>query len=101
VELVAADGTTVRLPLSRFRRLVPPLRSRFTKLWDEEDLYGKDWEPALQTFELPLGAFAAAAPTAIRLVFDRSPEGVVILDEVGFAGVESAAPAPASGLAGR
>jgi hypothetical protein len=53
-------------------------------------LYGKDWEPVLQTFELPLASFAAAQPgfdpqtlREIRLVFDRSPEGVVIVDDVG------------------
>jgi hypothetical protein len=32
-----------------------PLKSHFTKLADEESLYGKDWEPVLQTFELPRG----------------------------------------------
>ncbi len=92
VELVAADGAVVRLPLSRFRALPVPLDSDFTRLEDESDLYGEAWEPALQTFELPLRAFAAARPgfdpaalRAVRFVFDRSPEGVVILDDVGFA----------------
>jgi dienelactone hydrolase len=92
VELVAADGAVSRLPLSRFRPVPVPLESRFTKLADEEHLYGKKWEPTLQTFELPLRAFAAAKPgfdpaalREIRLVFDRSPEGVVILDDLGFA----------------
>jgi dienelactone hydrolase len=91
VELVAADGTVARLPLSRFHPLSVPLESHFTKLEDESDLYGKAWEPVLQTFELPLAAFTAAKPgftpaalREIRLVFDRSPEGVVILDDLGF-----------------
>jgi len=91
VELVTADGTTARLPLSHFQTVPVPLKSHFTKLADEESLYGKPWEPALQTFELPLAAFAAAQPgfnpqalREIRLVFDRSPEGVVIVDDVGF-----------------
>ncbi|HEX3525607.1 MAG TPA: hypothetical protein VH988_00945 [Thermoanaerobaculia bacterium] len=93
IELVTADGTAVRLPLSRFHPVPVPLKSRFTKLADESDLYGKSWEPVLQTFEIPLAAFAAANPhftpatlREIRLVFDRSPEGMVILDDVGFAG---------------
>ena len=48
-------------------------------------------EVVFQVFEFPLAAFAAANPAfapdslaAIRLVFDRSPKGVVILDEVGL-----------------
>jgi dienelactone hydrolase len=92
VELVDAGGTAVRLPLSRFRPVPVPLESHFTKLKDEEELYGDAWEPALQTFELPLRAFAAAKPgfdpaalREVRFVFDRRPEGVVILDDLGFA----------------
>ncbi|HYU35420.1 MAG TPA: hypothetical protein VEW48_24980 [Thermoanaerobaculia bacterium] len=92
IELVADGGASVRLPLSRFRAVPVPLESRFTKLPDESDLYGDAWEPVLQTFELPLRAFAAAKPgfdpaalREIRFVFDRRPEGVVILDDVGFA----------------
>lgn len=91
VELVAADGTVARLPLSHFRPVPVPLESHFTKLENESDLYGKAWEPVLQTFELPLAAFTAAKPgftpaklREVRLVFDRSPEGVVILDDLGF-----------------
>jgi hypothetical protein len=68
------------------------LESHFTKLGDEEGRYGDAWEPVLQTFELPLAAFVEAdhgfdpaALREIRLVFDRTPEGVVILDDLGFA----------------
>jgi hypothetical protein len=100
VELVTADGTVSRLPLSRFRALPVPLESDFTRLDDEEDLYGEAWEPALQTFELPLRAFAAGRPgfdpevlRAVRFVFDRSPEGVVILDDLGLAGGAASLPA--------
>ncbi|HSG39763.1 MAG TPA: hypothetical protein VLE27_09015, partial [Thermoanaerobaculia bacterium] len=95
VELVDAGGTAVRLPLSRFRPVPVPLESRFTKLKDEEELFGDAWEPALQTFELPLRAFAEAKPgfdpaalREVRFLFDRSPEGVVILDDFGFAEAE-------------
>ncbi len=91
IELVSAGGAAVRLPLSRFRAVPVPLESRFTKLPDESDLYGDAWEPVMQTFELPLRAFAAAQPgfdpaalREIRFVFDRRPEGVVILDDIGF-----------------
>ncbi|HYG61908.1 MAG TPA: hypothetical protein VEL74_04965, partial [Thermoanaerobaculia bacterium] len=92
VELVAANGATARLPLSRFRPVPVPMPSRFTKLPEEDDLYGKAVEPILQTFELPLEAFARATPgfdpaalRTVRLVFDRTPEGVVIVDDIGFA----------------
>lgn len=99
VELVAADGTSSRLPLSRFGSLVPPSKSRFLKLPNETDLYGDPWEPPLATFELPLRTFAEETPgfdpaalRTIRFVFDRSPSGVLILDEIGFAEPSSGSP---------
>jgi dienelactone hydrolase len=92
IELTASDGTVARLALSSQRLLPPVLRSRFTKLPDEGFAYGSDWEPALQTFELPLTAFVEAVPgfdpaglISIRLVFDRTPEAVIIVDDIGFA----------------
>lgn len=92
VELEDAAGVRARLPLSAFRRLPPPAPSRMTKLPAESFMYGSQWEVILQTFELPLGRFTAAVPAfdpsalaAIRLVFDRSTEGMIVLDDVGLA----------------
>jgi dienelactone hydrolase len=104
VELTASDGTVARLALSSQRLLPPVLRSRFTKLPDEGFAYGKDWEPALQVFELPLAAFVEVSPdldpaglASIRLVFDRTPEAVIIVDDIGFA--ERYRPQPAAAAA--
>lgn len=93
VELVDGRGQVARLPLSRFRTLPVAWASRFTRLpGSEKDRYGDPWEVTLQTFELPLAAFAESAPgfdpaslSAVRFVFDRSPEGVVVVDDLGFA----------------
>jgi dienelactone hydrolase len=96
VELVASDGRNAKIPLSRFMSVPPVLKSRFTKLKSESSIYGKDNEPTLQTFELPLSLFVKEFPEfnyrlikAIRFVFDRGPEGVVILDNIGFAEILS------------
>lgn len=92
VELVARDGRVAALPLSVIRPLQPVVKVRLTK-WDrlENTAYESAWEPVFQTFELPLTAFEQAAPgfkaealRTIRLRFDRSEKGVVILDQVGF-----------------
>jgi hypothetical protein len=92
VELETTSGLRAGIPLSHFRPVPPILRSRFTKLWNEENAYGKDYEPALQTFELPLAEFYEKNPeldvsslARIRFIFDRSEEGVVIIDDIGFA----------------
>ncbi len=92
VEVEIADGTTASIPLSAVRRLAPPLESRFSKMPTEGWAWGRAWEPALQTVEIPLSLFSNQIPefdpasiTAIALVFDRTPEGMVIVDDIGFA----------------
>jgi dienelactone hydrolase len=92
IELTSANGVSVRLPLSRFRAVPVMLTARMTKLWNEEGIYDKPSEPVLQSFVLPLAAFAQAdarfapaALTVIRLIFDRSKEGLVAVDDVAIA----------------
>lgn len=101
LELESAGGVIVRLPVSRFRSLPLPMESRFTKFSPdtEEGIYGDAWEPTLQTYELPVAAFTAREPafdpgrlTAVRFLFDRTAEGVLILDGVGFARGEISPP---------
>ena len=67
---------------------------RFTK-WEALDraLYPSSWEPVFQTVEVPLlrlskeaGAFSGSPRglKEVRFVFDRTPRGMILLDEVGF-----------------
>ena len=95
IEMVLADGRTASIPLSSVRQLVPPLKSRFSKLPTEEWAFGRVWEPILQTVEIPLSIFIDEMPdfdptmvTAISLLFDRTPEGMVIVDDIGFAKIQ-------------
>jgi hypothetical protein len=51
--------------------------------------YRRETEPVFQTYELPLALFASPGWTParlrdVRLVFDRTPSGVIALNEVGF-----------------
>lgn len=90
IELVLADGSAARLPLSHWAGV--PLRQsrRLTKLGPIEDLILKQPAPVLQTYVLPLANFAAgtgfdpAKVRAVRFRFDRAPAGAILLDDVGF-----------------
>jgi len=95
IEMVLADGRTASIPLSSVRQLVPPLKSRFSKMPTEEWAFGGAWEPILQTVEIPLSIFIDEMPdfdpsmvSAISLLFDRTPEGMVIVDDIGFAKIQ-------------
>jgi len=92
IELSTADGIVSRLPLSRVFPLPTTLRVTFTK-WPYLDraFYFAKTEPVFQTYEMPLGMFAApgwhpARIREIRFVFDRTPSGTIVLDAVGFTG---------------
>ncbi|MCP5104315.1 MAG: hypothetical protein GY950_13085 [bacterium] len=91
LELVDSNGVSVRLPLSYFSTLHPPLKSKMTK-WGmmESAIYRKDTDPLLETFEFPLSAFKEVNPAfelrklvKIVFLFDRSKEGVIYLDDIG------------------
>lgn len=88
VEVVDRAGHAARLPLSHFALLQPQLRGRIAKTDAFSALPLS--EPVFQTFEFALADFASANPAfdpaslaEARLVFDRTPAGVVILDEMG------------------
>jgi dienelactone hydrolase len=92
IEVTMADGSVASVVLSSIRRLVPPLPSRFSKLPTEGWAWGRAWEPTLQTVEVPLSTFSEqildfdpSSITGVALVFDQTPEGVVIVDDIGFA----------------
>jgi hypothetical protein len=92
VEMTAGNGQSVSLPISRFVTLLPPLAVRFTKLaYLEKTRYHEESEPVFQSVQLPLADFAGVNPgfdpahlKSIRLQFDRTPEGVIIISQIGF-----------------
>ena len=83
------DGDTARLPLSHFSLLQPPIEGVYLKapFLHHEALS----EPILQTFVFTLADFTAAnaafdpgALAAVHFIFDRTPEGEIVLDDVGL-----------------
>jgi hypothetical protein len=89
MEVVDAAGETARLPLSHFSFLQPQLEAQLGKAGFMSPFPAS--EAVLQHFEFPLADFAAVNPAfapkdlaEIRLVFDRTEAGVIVLDNVGF-----------------
>jgi dienelactone hydrolase len=89
LELMDHSGVIARLPLSAFSLLQPPLRVHLGKASWMSLLPAS--EPIFQTFEFQLSDFIGQNPRfdpsqlcEIRFLFDRSPTGVVILDEMGI-----------------
>jgi len=93
VELEDAAGRVARQPLSRYGPVRRPLEARILRRGDREKAnFPNTYELVLQTYVMPISEFAASARDfdparlrAVRLVFDRTASGTVILDDVGFA----------------
>jgi dienelactone hydrolase len=91
IEVQDRNGQTVALALSQVARLLPPLDAKFTKSPLTEQMYSSPSQPVLQTIEVPMTRFVElnrrfnpAQIASVRFLFDRSPSGVIILDELGF-----------------
>ena len=91
VEVMDRSGRAVRLPLSSFSYLQPQIVQSIMKAPFMNIARPAPSEPIFQSFEFPLADFVEANPafdpanlTAVRLIFDRTPAGVVVLDDVGF-----------------
>lgn len=92
LELTDGAGRMAGLPLGRIAPVPPPVRARWTKLAALDRAgYGDETEIHLQTYTLPLSVFTGTGtgfdPTDLRTIrfrFDRSPSGVLVLDDLGF-----------------
>ena len=91
VELVDAAGRTSRQPLSRYGIARKPLDTRlYRRAGRDAQRFTTIYEIVPQTFVIPVGdfmagtsGFDASAIAAIRLVFDRTEAGTIILEHVG------------------
>ena len=88
IEAYEQSGLAGRIDSAEHAHLAPPLKVRYLKSKGLNDkLYKADWEPVLQVFEAPLAALAGDDITAVRQLrirFDNSEPGVVILDDIGI-----------------
>ena len=92
VELVDAAGTAARLPLSRFGAIRRPLETRvYRRAGRDEQRFANIFELIPQTFVMPVADFAKSTPSfqparlrEIRLVFDRSVAGTVVVTDIGI-----------------
>ncbi|MBN2312895.1 MAG: hypothetical protein JXM79_03130 [Sedimentisphaerales bacterium] len=92
IELWDRDGNETALPLSAVGPIHPALPVRLDKwTWREKKYIEEFSERLLQTYEIPIRQFMEDNPSFrparlenIRFVFDRSPYGAIMLDDIGI-----------------
>jgi len=89
LEVLDHSGQTARLPLSHFSFLQPQLVGQLGKAAFMSPV--PSWEAVFQHFEFALADFVTENPVLdatnlakVRLLFDRTEAGVILLDDVGF-----------------
>ena len=98
VEVVDANGTAARLPLSRYGAVRRPLEvTVIRRKGRDKKNFANLWELIPQTYVIPLADFVAAEPrfdsarlAAVRWVFDRTRAGTVVLTDVGLSELDPA-----------
>lgn len=92
VEVADGSGQRASLPLGAYGPIREPLDIRVLRRNLDEDRFGETSELVLQSYSLPLADFARANPelklgalTEVTLVFDRTPSGAMVVDDIGFA----------------
>lgn len=92
IELVDSLGNLATNKISNSKHIMKPLNTKFTKFdFLDKDMIGDAWEIQLQTFHFPIQQFEKQQPEfdfsavkTIRLLFDQTSEGVIVLDDIGF-----------------
>ncbi len=98
IEVEDAQGRTAKVALSSYGPIRRPLEMRIMRRGDMEDRrFPNLFELVLQTYSIPLSDFTRQRPALdlrslreIRLVFDLSEAGTVILDDVGISFLDPA-----------
>jgi hypothetical protein len=98
VELVDRHGVAARLSLSRFGPIRRPIEMTvYRRSGRDKQRFASLSELVLQTFVMPVADFIEAEPrldptalAEVRLVFDRTPAGTVVLTDLGLSNLDPA-----------
>jgi hypothetical protein len=98
IELVDASGGTARAPLSQFGKPRKPLEiTVYRRKNRDKNAFPATHEMVLQTYVMPFkefargsGSFDPARVRTIRLLFDRTQVGQVVVDDIGFSAIDPA-----------
>ncbi|MFT6969883.1 MAG: hypothetical protein ACJAXX_000446 [Roseivirga sp.] len=87
IRLIANDSLSVSTELYDHKKIAPKIRVKYMKIDKMSSRLGDNWELAMETFEIPFDSFSAdpaLSYSAIELVFDQSPKGVIAIDKIGL-----------------
>jgi len=96
IEITDAGGRSASVRLSRYGAIRKPLHVEVRRRNDEE-AFEEQWELVLQSYSIPLADFVSASGEVdlsslaeVKLLFDRTKAGTVVVDDIGFSHLDPA-----------
>lgn len=92
IKLIDNNNEETIIPLSNIGRLHPPVGVKLSK-WDfhNEKVYGEEFEPVLQSFQIPMEEFVKNNKRfiprelkSIEFIFNKSYSGNIVIDDIGI-----------------
>ncbi|HEY2824132.1 MAG TPA: hypothetical protein VGI83_01160, partial [Gemmatimonadales bacterium] len=98
IQAIDAAGDTARVDLGRYGAIRRPLEMTVLKRrGQDQENFPTLYELILQTYVIPLADFVAAEPKfdpsrlkTVRILFDRTPQGTVVLSDIGLSAIDPA-----------
>jgi hypothetical protein len=98
IQAIDANGDTARVLLSRYGAVRRPLEMTVLRRRDQDkENFPTLFELILQTYVIPLADFTAAEPRfdpaklrSVRLVFDKTAQGTIVLSDIGLSSIDPA-----------
>ena len=88
IKLVDETGNAVQTDISSIKKVAPRIKVKYSKMEAMNGRYGDKWEATMETFEFPTSAFPGIANMEnvkqIQLLFNRTKNGMLIIDNIGF-----------------
>ena len=88
IHLIDSAGNMATAEIHDIKKFTPQLKIQFVKIKGlNQANYGNEWEPTLEFFEIPIAIFKGGHLNGLKEIvftFDKSENGVVILDEIGL-----------------
>jgi len=86
INVITSTQDTLKTSLSQYKKLAPKLKVRYMKLDKMNGSFGGEWEIAMESANLPLTTLTqdSAHVSVVEFVFDKTSQGLIALDNVGF-----------------
>lgn len=88
IELTDSAGNTASTTIASIKKIAPRISVKYLKVDEMNSRFGNKWEATLETFALPWASFSGienlTGIVQIKFLFNKTKNGMLIIDEIGM-----------------